>query len=263
MPARGSTATVCSMVLSTGSIYAFLFLTFWTIDISRLCAWFIDCFSRGRTLYPKSTLEYFSRLNGGMNPNLLPEWIDLRLIADLTETVGKLIYFPFIILFLLLLARNSWWDRWSWSWGLLVFFSLNLALAVISVVVVQRAAHRAKRSRLATLEAQLNQLQVTSSGGEKEERAIALGKKLIKDVQQLKTGAFADFWENPIIGALLVPSGGTVIVESLLLIFGPLNLTAKRLRPRRVRIQSGRRVTSCNYPSGEKISNSQSERGSS
>ena len=48
---------------------------------------------------------------------------------------------------------------------------------------------------------------------EKSEATLGQVEKLLGEIQDLNTGVFASFWESPILGALLVPSGGTALIE--------------------------------------------------
>lgn len=221
-PLRGPVAFWWDRGLVVLSSLAFLFLNFWTMDAARLCQWFIEQISEVPTRYPKAARDYFSRIRGGAPKYVLNEWLDLRIIAELTERVGRLIYFPFIVFFLLLLARNNWWDRWSWPWTLVIVFGLNLALAVASVVILQHAARRARTAGLERLETKLNKLKAEMAPSEVEKKSVAVAQaeQLLEEMMALRSGAFAAFWENPVVGALLLPSGGTALVELLPYLIG-------------------------------------------
>jgi hypothetical protein len=52
-----------------------------------------------------------------------------------------------------------------------------------------------------------------------EVQSIQQGKKLLEEMRELRSGAFVPMWENPIVGAILVPSGGTVLIEILTQLF--------------------------------------------
>jgi hypothetical protein len=214
-PLRGHTVSIWDGSLLFLAVISFLFLTFWTMDSARLCRWFIEHLSEAPTRYPKSTREFFSALRGGTPGHLLDEWIDLRLIAELTERVGRLIYFPFIVFFILLLSRNHWWDLWPWSVTLVVIFTLNLALAAAGLIILQRSAQRARAIAVDRLRTKVDLLREAAAVTEpqKAEKALGQAEKLLEEIQQLDSGAFGGFWDNPLIGALLVPSGGTAIVE--------------------------------------------------
>ena len=218
-PLRGDVIQGWDSVLLLLAVLSFLFLTFMTIDATRLCRWFIQCLSEAPTEYTPATTDHFSRLRGDVDRRYLDEWIDLQLIAELTERVGRLVYYPFIVFFLLLLARNEWWDHWSWPWPLITIFVCNFALAVISVIILQNAARRAKRTAEATLDAKVKRLQAAIAESQLKNNANQ-AEKLLEEIRSLRRGAFVPFWENPVLGAILLPSGGTAVLQMLVLAMG-------------------------------------------
>jgi hypothetical protein len=149
---------------------------------------------------------------GRINDDYLDEWIDLQLIADLTERVSRLIYYPTILVLLMLLARNSWWDAWSWSGFVLVAFSGNFTLALASIVILQRAAKEAKCVAEQSLEAKVKKLKARIAPSAAANDA-AREEELLKEVQGLNRGAFVPFWENPVVGAIFLSSGGTTVLQ--------------------------------------------------
>ncbi len=52
-----------------------------------------------------------------------------------------------------------------------------------------------------------------------EAKRAAVGRKLLDELQSLDKGAFAPFWKNPLVGAILIPSGGSVLLELLAYLF--------------------------------------------
>jgi hypothetical protein len=211
-PVRGTTLNFVDLVLLTSSVMAFLALTFYTIDAAKLCSWFISHLSRSPTEYPASTRAAFKKVRGEIHENHLDEWIDLQLIADLTEQVGRLLYFPFIIFAILLVSRNSIWDRWPWPLGLVIIFSLNLVFAVTSVLILQHAAKKAREVAIETLLDKINTFKgVTSSNP--TQNSLSRAEELLEELRNIRRGAFSPFWENPVVGAVLLPSGSAAIIE--------------------------------------------------
>jgi hypothetical protein len=191
-----------------------------TIDAVRLCQWFIQCLSKAPTEYPLATTNHFSRLRGDVDRRYLDEWIDLQLIADLTAQVGRLVYYPFIVFFLLLLARNEWWDRWPWPWPLITIFILNLTLAAASVIILQNAARKAKNEAIVTLEAKVKRLQAAMAESQVQNN-VNQAKELLEEIRTLRRGAFVPFWENPVFRSILLPSGGAVVLQILIWLMSP------------------------------------------
>jgi hypothetical protein len=219
-PLRGPVARPLHRIILFGASLSFLFLTFMTIDTVRLCKWFIQNLGKAPTKYPLATTNHFSRMRGDVDRRYLDEWIDIQLIADLTAQVGRLVYYPFIVFFLLLLARNEWWERWPWPWPLITIFVLNLMLAAASVIILQNAARQAKNEAIITLEAKVKRLQAATAESQVQNNANQ-AKELLEEIRALRRGAFVPLWENPVFRAILLPSGGTVVLQILIWLMSP------------------------------------------
>ncbi|MGO8698280.1 MAG: hypothetical protein ACLQVY_11250 [Limisphaerales bacterium] len=92
----------------------FLFLSFWTIDAAFLCRWLILRISQGPTLYSLATRRHFARKRGQVPLHVLSEWIDVSVIAHITERVGALIYFPAALLLLIILGNDDFLYYFPW-----------------------------------------------------------------------------------------------------------------------------------------------------
>jgi hypothetical protein len=218
-PGRGEVVRCAEAVLLAGSLVAFILLALLTVDAAYLCRGFIEQLSAAPTLYPKATRIHFSRQMGRIDDEYLDEWIDLQLIAELTEQVGKLVYYPAGLIFLLLLARNSWWDCWSWPVSLLFVFALNFILALVSVIVLQSAAGEAKRKAEESMKAKIKKLQAQTAPTVTENNK-SQAEKLLDEIVNLDRGAFVPFWRNPVVGAIFLSSGGTTILQLVILFMG-------------------------------------------
>jgi hypothetical protein len=143
----------------------------------------------------------------------------MKLIEQLTERVGRLVYCPFIVFFILLVSRNNWLDRWPWPPGLIIIFSLNLALAAASMLILQNAALKARVIGLEHMRAKVEAAEQNAAPSPEANQA-AVARKLLEELQSLDKGAFAPLWQNPLIGAILIPSGGSVLIQVLSDLFG-------------------------------------------
>jgi len=117
------------------------------------------------------------------------------------------------------LARNEWWDHWNWPWWLIAIYALNLTLAAASVVILQNAARKAKSEAEATLDAKVKLLQAATAESEATNNA-SQAESLLEEVRKLRRGAFVPFWESPVLGAILLPSGGTAFLQMLVWFMG-------------------------------------------
>jgi hypothetical protein len=98
----------------------------------------------------------------------------------------------------------------------------QLGLAFSSVLVLQKAAQDAKKNAEESLNAKVKQLQrnLARTEHEQKEADARLAEDLLKEVRGLRRGAFVPFWQNPVVGALFVSSGGTTALQILIWCMG-------------------------------------------
>jgi len=186
-----------------------ILLIFFVVDASLLCRKFIDTLCKTEIVWPPTVCQHF-RANSGFNCDDLSEYITFRVIACRTETVGKLIYYPFLILFLMIVARNSYWDRWDWPPSMILIFGLDAAYAIYAVLSLRNAAEEARKVLLGQLKGKL--LQAIEAN---KMELVNLIRELIKEIESCEEGAFAPVSQQPAIKALMMPFGGAGFVTLL------------------------------------------------
>jgi len=185
------------------------------LDATILCDSVIQ-----RLFDPKSKLGWsaaarkFHASLRGLRAEDVDEWLGIRLISEHTKSVGKTIYFPFIILFILLAARDQTFDGWSWPVSSVIVLSLILLAPIYAAVILRVSARRARTTALARLSKKLTEAR--RDDGDRS-RAVKLAR-LRQEIRDERTGAFCPITENPIIHA---GSLGTIaILNQVLVAFG-------------------------------------------
>ena len=206
MPIRGVICNTVNFFLLWIVVIATIVLNFFVVDATRLCQRFIQNLTNAPTIYPKETREKFRGEVDKAADDDLDDWLDMQIIAARSAEVSRLIYYPFITLFLLVLARARYWDDWTWQPLLILIFVFNAAWAVSSAVVLQRSAKAAKAQALESLRQKICRLPETGS-----ELRLKRLTKMREDISALNSGAFAGYLNNPILGALSLPLTGTAI----------------------------------------------------
>ena len=209
---RGDMAWWVNRGLVVLSGVLFVVQAFLTIDASLLCRRFIRDLGAAPTRYPEATYQHFSSSLGEIQPEYLDEWIDLQLIAEVTERVGRLVYYPCWLLLALVLARNGWWDTLSWPTPLILVFAFNVVLALASAVTLQLAARRAKRYAERSLDKKVQRLQAGPEPSARENQANQ-ASRLLDEIRDLRRGAFVPFWQNPVVGAIFASSGSMTLIQ--------------------------------------------------
>jgi hypothetical protein len=205
MPIRGVICNTINLILLWAVVIATIFLNFFVVDATRLCQRFIQNLNTAPTIYSKKTLQKF---RGGVDKAAdddLDDWLDMQIIAARSVEVSRLIYYPFVTLFLLVLARARYWDDWTWQPLMVLIFVFNAAWAVSSAVVLQRSAKAARARALESLRQKISR--VPRGSGLRLKRFT----KMQEDISALNSGAFAGYLNNPILGALSLPLTGTAI----------------------------------------------------
>ena len=138
-PCRGACCRRFDLAASYGfSVPVTLFLTFFVLDATIVNRRFIKCLADKETVWPKKSFGHPRCRMRGMMPADLRDYLDIRLIAERTEAVGEIIYYPFLVSFLLIASRSSLFDNWDWPAGVVVVYGLSTLLAISSAVLLRR-----------------------------------------------------------------------------------------------------------------------------
>ena len=220
VPARGDWARSWDLVFLGLAILGSVTVTFYVADVMLLCRRFIHYLMKDVTTWPPEAVTNlrgrWSRREGAtvaaegeIPPNdLLREYLDIDFIARGTEFVGRLIYYPFILISLLIISRLGVFDHWTWPVALLIIVAFNAGYAAFSVVYLRRTAERARQRSLKRLHDMLISYTAMGEGDGKEAKTIREATTLIQNEDR---GAFAAISQQPLAAALLLPSGSAGI----------------------------------------------------
>jgi hypothetical protein len=241
IPVRGADDRSLFKVTILVSAIATLVLLVMATNAALLTWRLIAVMRRGRTVFPKATIERFAvelgpritiapqlyypiaaRIRDRDKPGVFPRnslfdpWIDAHFLAKHTAAVSRLIYFPFVLLALMIVSRSRWFDDWPAGGPITIALGLYVLWAVGIAVLLNFGAETARRTAIEYLEKDLLWLRGTGP----EYQALAEQyPRLIDQVRDLSEGAFAPFTQQPLVRAILVPlgAGGLQLVETLFL----------------------------------------------
>jgi hypothetical protein len=188
-----------------------ILLVFYVADATWLCALFVRLLQAERSHWPKPTRDEFADARGMLtNPDDVAEWIDIKIIARLTDIVGKLIYRPFILLFVLVAARNPWFAHWDWPLPLILVLSTSSLYVLYSGHVLRTTAERGRQRALTFLQERLSKALLRN-----DEKCSDQIRLIIEDVKSIQERAFAPWSQRPVLRAVLIPFGGTGLLQLL------------------------------------------------
>jgi hypothetical protein len=145
----------------------------------------------------------------------LSAYHEIFFVAQRTHAVAPLIWYPLLVLTLLVVARASIFDNWTWPGTLLLIYAITAAWALGSAILLRRAAEQLR-------ETALNDLRRFRLLGREVEAKRQMFDELITEIRDLKTGAFAPLSDQPFIRAVLFPGAGLgllAVAQRLLGIF--------------------------------------------
>jgi hypothetical protein len=205
-PSRGPISDWTDFVIAKlFAIPLVIFLTFYVVDSMRLNSTFITHLADGVSGWSSLTLNKL-RAARKMPDEVLIDSVTISLIASRTKVVGKLIYYPFIALSLLIIARISYFDDWDWPPGLVIMDGLSVLYAVVAALMLRKAAEDARSKTLERLRVRF--LEYTAENRQNEAK---VAEETMKEVAAVREGAFGALSQHPLVAALLLPSGSVGI----------------------------------------------------
>lgn len=190
-PFRGLVSAVADRLIVFLSVFSFLALVFFVVDETRLCEQFIrrltDLCAGSARPEAETRLIRFS----------------IDLVAERTKVVGRLIDYPFIVLFILIISRMRLFDNWDVPIGLVVLWGLSAGYAIVCAFLLGRAGEHLRHAALKRL---------TMAGGEAREAGaindVEQINRITEEISEESTGAFAPWNQHPIFRAVLFPTSG-------------------------------------------------------
>jgi hypothetical protein len=209
-PCRGETCFVWDKRILFLSEVTMWLLVFFVVYATRLCGRMVELVLRVGIQWPTQNTVRESWFQSSGNNSLADIQQSLRFCGQLTEGVGKLIYYPFIVVLVMIVSRFSLFDAWDFPISLLIVIGSNIGLAIFSAFHFRQSAEKARGRVLQELSSMMN----ACSGSTRKAQV----QKVIRDVETFKKGSFCPFAEQPILKAFAIPSGGyflMILIEYL------------------------------------------------
>ncbi len=218
-PTRGITSFWLYTVVSWLLNFTALFLTLFVADATLLCWRVIKALlvetDKEPMVWPQDTQNKFGG-RVGLPQGDLEHWINLIFISKRTKCIATLIYFPFIIVALVIISRSRLFANYAPSLPEILVMALGLLIVTGSAIALRQAAEASRAKAHRRLNDQI-MLAKRSPGGE----GLAAQLELLSHrVDELNEGALTPFSQQPLLRAMLLPLGsfgGTALVETLLL----------------------------------------------
>ncbi len=139
IPARSNLAHYSYLVTTYIDVILMLFLTFFVFDATLFCLLFVNKLRRTKTQWPEKTVKAFDE-RVRLQPEIVHDWIDLEFVAKRTRCIGLLIYYPFVLIALLIVSRSSVFANYSPSPTILVALGMSLSIVFGCAIMLWWAA---------------------------------------------------------------------------------------------------------------------------
>ena len=171
-----------------------------------------------RQLWSLSTIEIFAERRGmeinvsneepAENPEYLKDslmgWLSIKVLAERTQTIENCLYYPFIILLGFLAAHSTLFDNWHFFPSIIVVMAVSVSFIIAFTFLLHRSVKVVRETSIETMQNSKSQcFRFTNNNAELEQLQL-----LIDEVKNERRGAFSSFVSNPLLKALLMPSGG-------------------------------------------------------
>ncbi len=196
-PARGHLAFMIDNTVFYLAGAGLLLLSFYVVDAIQLNSNFIRMFGREVTRWGRELVDRSHR-RPPLTEEELSAYHEIFFVAQRTQVVAPLIWYPLVVLTLMIVARLSFFDNWTWPPGLVLIYFITGAWALGSAILLRRAAEQLR-------ETALNDLRRFRLLGQESEAKRQTFDELMAEIRDLKMGAFAPLTEQPFIRAALFP----------------------------------------------------------
>lgn len=220
-PVRGEVSAWLDKIILMSTVISFQILTIAALDATILCFRLITELRDHQTIWPDNARDRMARklrlrLSGPFGEaaaRVIDEWLDIQIIAKRSEAVVRLIYYPMIVLSLMIVARNTAFDNWVLTPSLLIVYGINISLVIVAAIALRRAAEKSRQHSLQIIRDSLSHYRM---GGERGKPFADHVEQLARQIEGLENGAFARFSQQPLVRSvfLLIGSvGGTSLLE--------------------------------------------------
>jgi hypothetical protein len=208
-PARGLVAHHIYFWITILDVVITLLLIFLIVDATLFSRSLVIHLTAVESHWPGKLVEgYKERFHLGRAN--LEDWFDIRFVADRTRCITRLIYFPFLMLTLLMVSRSPIFANYTFTPTLVIAGVIILAIIIGSVISLRNAAEQARNTAIEHLSEKIMAAKRTNPdmGSQLEE--------LRTEVRNTQDGAFAPPLSQPIVKAVLLPLvsyGGAWLIQ--------------------------------------------------
>ncbi|WP_294539445.1 hypothetical protein [uncultured Rhodoblastus sp.] len=190
------------------SIYGeFFFVTFLTIyiaDATALCLAFIDDLQHNKTFWPNR--EPPPDAAGSDDAcRIANDSRDLRFIEMRTRCILPMVYFPFLLIALSIVARSDIFAPYPLSPAVVIGVVCGLGIVFLCAWAMSRDAERTRAQAIGNLKEAILGLKRDDAASDLKAAHL---EALMEEANGARQGAFSPIWSQPLVKGLIIPAAG-------------------------------------------------------
>ena len=194
-PCRGLFSCRVDLILAWASYAGLAVLNLFVFDAVLLCRRWIGALTQASKGWPAALTDHLGWQDQG-NIDRAQELMKIELIVQRTTVVNRLVRYPFLILLIMMVARNSYFDDWYFPLVMIVGWVINALLAIAAALLLYRAAERARQASLTYLNQHILK---GLDRGDGNDGNVKLTRQVVKDIESVSQGAFVPLWQQPVV----------------------------------------------------------------
>ena len=208
-PIRGHYTRFIYHVTVLLMLAGFLALAYLFVDEVRKCRTLARRLISAPAPWGDQTLETFAQQRSirlyasGSVRDGLARWIGVRLLAEKTLASENVIYYPFVVLLLIIVVHSGLFDNWRFVPSIILVLVTGVLVIAACILFLRFSVKQVRDSALTSMQMAL--ARDLRDGAENEIQSLKL---MIEDVRNERRGAFRPVFNDPIFKALLMPLGG-------------------------------------------------------
>ncbi len=213
-PFRGETSFIINRFILFLAVLPYLVLTFFIADISHLSSCLITKLVSYDVIWDDEIIEKYKN-KYGLPEKEIKNKILMDFIYQQANAINNFIYYPFFILFLMILSRSSYFDNWQITPILLFVFILTALITLSSAYRLRNATGKARDTIVKKLEGYHLETIITQSQDQEEKKSSRI-KHILDEIKGLQKGVFTPLSHHPIVLSLLMPFssvGGLYLID--------------------------------------------------
>lgn len=207
-PFRGSFNLFWNRAIALAAGIFYLILILYVIDSVHLSSHFIRQLAKklekNEIIWPPQLIGTYQNKYGLIDRKVIGCKILLDFIKQDTDAPNRFIYYPFFVLFLLILSRNYYFDNWQTTPFILAVYIVLMLFTLASAFRLKAAAVFARKEILKQLESNSIDAPINQKWYKEKDNAAKL-KSLIHEIREFKEGIYKPWSQHPVVLYLLLP----------------------------------------------------------